>query len=219
MKNILFRVSLKYGLIFAGLEVLCIPIIRFISSLSDKYISFIINPIMYLILAVLICKAHYEYNKKNKNFISFKEAILVGLIIIAVSFIPVIFVSLYKVVINEVNYVEVLYILIYPLVQIVMLFILITMESQWKIYRKAGKKGWTALVPVYNLIVLLEIVKKPSWWIILLFLLGVNIIISVWMTNLLAKRFGKNEEFTLGLIFLPFIFFPLLGMSKLKYIE
>ena len=29
--------------------------------------------------------------------------------------------------------------------------------SIWKIFKKAGKKGWEAIVPIYNTIVLLEI--------------------------------------------------------------
>jgi len=46
---------------------------------------------------------------------------------------------------------------------------------------------------------------------------GVNVIFSIWTTNLLSKSFGKNEAFTVGLIFLPFIFYPILGFGSAKY--
>jgi len=47
----------------------------------------------------------------------------------------------------------------------------------------------------------------------------VNIVIAIWMINLLSKRFGKSEGFTIGLILLPFIYYPLLGLSKTEYVE
>jgi hypothetical protein len=99
------------------------------------------------------------------------------------------------------------------------LFLIITVESLWIIYKKAGKEGWASIVPIYNIIVLLEIVKKPTWYFLLLIIPFVNIIIVIWMTNQLSQRFGKGEGFTIGLIFLPFIFYPLLGMSKAEYID
>ncbi len=87
----------------------------------------------------------------------------------------------------------------------------------WKIFEKAGKPGWAAIIPIYNIIVLLEIVGKPLWWIILFLIPLVNIIFGIWVTNLLSKSFGKNEGFTVGLILLPFIFYPILGFGNAKY--
>ena len=37
----------------------------------------------------------------------------------------------------------------------------------WRIFEKAGQPGWAAIIPIYNVIVLLEIVGRPLWWIIL----------------------------------------------------
>jgi len=34
----------------------------------------------------------------------------------------------------------------------------------WRIFEKAGKPGWASLIPIYNTIILLEIVGKPWWW-------------------------------------------------------
>jgi len=90
--------------------------------------------------------------------------------------------------------------------------------AEWKIYEKAGKPGWAVLIPIYNLIVLLEIVGKPLWWIFLFLIPFVNIIFGIWVTNLLSKSFGKDEAFTVGLILLGIIFYPILGFGDAKYV-
>ncbi len=97
---------------------------------------------------------------------------------------------------------------------VVMILVIVAL---WKVFEKAGKPGWAAIIPIYNIIVLLEIVGKPLWWIILFLIPLVNIIFGIWTTNLLSKSFGKNEGFTVGLIFLPFIFYPILGFGSAKY--
>lgn len=99
------------------------------------------------------------------------------------------------------------------LIAIIVLLII----SMWRINEKAGKPGWACLIPIYSTIVLLEIVGKPWWWILLLLIPFVNIIFAIWMTNLLSLSYGKNEGFTIGLILLPFIFFPILGLGAAKY--
>src|SRR5947208_13511526 len=70
--------------------------------------------------------------------------------------------------------------------------------SLWKIFEKAGKPGWAGIVPIYNLIVLLEIVGKPLWWIVLFFLPCVNIVGWVLVTVELAKSFGKDVGYAVG---------------------
>ena len=93
----------------------------------------------------------------------------------------------------------------------------IYIAAHWRIYEKAGKPGWACIIPIYNIIVLLEIVGKPWWWLLLMLIPIVNIIFAVWMTNLLSKSFGKSEGFTVGLIFLGFIFYPILGFGNAEY--
>lgn len=95
--------------------------------------------------------------------------------------------------------------------------IVLMIASQWKIYEKAGQPGWACLVPIYNIIVLLRIVGKPWWWLLLMLVPFANIVILVWMTNLLSKSFGKTEGFTIGLLFLGIIFYPILGFGDAKY--
>ncbi|MEA2239163.1 MAG: hypothetical protein QOC81_3887 [Thermoanaerobaculia bacterium] len=95
--------------------------------------------------------------------------------------------------------------------------ILLIIISLWKIFVKAGKPGWAAIVPIYNLIVLIEICCKPLWWFILLLIPFVNIIVLIILYVELAKRFGKGVGFAIGLLILPFIFFPVLAFSDAKY--
>ncbi len=89
--------------------------------------------------------------------------------------------------------------------------------SFWKIFEKAGKPGWASIIPIYNIIILLEIIGKPWWWLLLLLIPGVNIIFGIWMLNLLSISFGKTEGFTVGLVLLPFIFLPILGFGEDVY--
>ena len=87
----------------------------------------------------------------------------------------------------------------------------------WLIYVKAGKAGWASIVPIYSTIVLLQIVNKP-WWFIFLFVVPfVQGIVTIWVTNLLSKSFGKGVGFTIGLIVLPFVFYPILGYGSSTY--
>ncbi|MAM02857.1 MAG: hypothetical protein CMH51_04870 [Myxococcales bacterium] len=95
--------------------------------------------------------------------------------------------------------------------------ILLLIISQWKIFTKANKPGWASLIPIYNGLVLLQIVGKPWWWLLLFLIPFVNLIFAIWMTNLLSKSFGKDEGFTIGLILLPIIFLPILGLGSAKY--
>lgn len=87
----------------------------------------------------------------------------------------------------------------------------------WKVFEKAGKPGWAAIVPIYNFIVLTEIVKKPSYWALLMLIPYVGLIWGIWSINLLVKRFGKDEAFTVGCVVLPFIFLPILGFGESQY--
>lgn len=84
----------------------------------------------------------------------------------------------------------------------------------WKIFTKAGKPGWAAIIPFYNIIILLEITGKPLWWFILMLIPGLNFIL---LAFILTPKFGKGVGFALGLIFLPFIFYPMLGFGSAQY--
>jgi hypothetical protein len=104
----------------------------------------------------------------------------------------------------------------------VILFILAMIVFQilcmWKIFEKAGKPGWAAIVPIYNIIILLEIVGKPTWWIILILIPIVNLIVLILIWHQLSLSFGKDGLYTVGLILLGIVFFPMLAFGEAKYV-
>ncbi len=87
----------------------------------------------------------------------------------------------------------------------------------WKIFVKAGEPGWAVIVPIYNLIVLLKIAGKPIWWIILYIIPLVNLIVAILVPIALAEKFGKGIGFAIGMILLPFIFYPILAFGDAQY--
>jgi hypothetical protein len=96
--------------------------------------------------------------------------------------------------------------------------IIFAIASLWKVFVKAGKPGWACIIPIYNIIVLLEIVGKPIWWIILLLIPIVNFVVLIIVYHQLSKSFGKDVGFTLGLIFLNIIFIAILGFGSAQYV-
>ena len=95
--------------------------------------------------------------------------------------------------------------------------IILWIVGMWKMFGKAGKPGWAAIIPIYNGIVMLEIAGKPIWWILLLMVPFVNFVIVVLLYLAIAERFGKGGGFAVGLILLPFIFIPMLGFGDATY--
>ncbi len=107
-----------------------------------------------------------------------------------------------------------------PVMIIVWLVILaIYVVSAWKIYVKAGKPGWAAIIPFYNIYVLLKIVGKPGWWLILYIIPIVNIVISLIVSLQLAKSFGRSSLFGVVALWLfSIIGYPILAFDKSKYV-
>ncbi|WP_298301010.1 DUF5684 domain-containing protein [Hydrotalea sp.] len=95
--------------------------------------------------------------------------------------------------------------------------IILVLIAQWKIFEKAGQPGWACIIPIYNFIVLMRVIGKPWWWLLLLLIPFVNIVLAIWSVNLLSKSFGKEEGFTIGLLLLPFIFYPILAFGNATY--
>jgi len=87
----------------------------------------------------------------------------------------------------------------------------------WQVFAKADKPGWAAIIPFYNYYVLLKVVGRPGWWLILYFIPIVNIVVWIIVAIDLAKSFAKSTGFGVGLIFLAFIFIPILGFGPATY--
>jgi hypothetical protein len=87
----------------------------------------------------------------------------------------------------------------------------------WKMFTKAGEPGWACIVPIYNIIVMLRIAGMPLWWLIVMLIPLVSIIPAFMLPFKTAERFGKGAGFAIGMIFLPFIFYPILGFGDARY--
>ena len=45
-----------------------------------------------------------------------------------------------------------------------LIFYIITVIASWKIFEKAGEKGWKALIPIYNTYIMFKIVDMQPWF-------------------------------------------------------
>lgn len=94
----------------------------------------------------------------------------------------------------------------------------------WFMFEKAGQPGWAAIIPIYNVLVILKVAGKPWWWIfaILLAIIPVvgSILVLVWTVLVwhgISKKFGKDGGFTVGLVLLGIVFVPILAWGSAKY--
>ncbi len=94
---------------------------------------------------------------------------------------------------------------------------LLYIAGLWKVFTKAGKPGWAALIPIYNTIVLMEIIGKPLWWVIMFLLPCVNFVFGILANIELAKCFGKDAFYGVLLSFFSPIMMPILGFGDAQY--
>ena len=81
---------------------------------------------------------------------------------------------------------------------------LIHFGGTWRLYQKAGKQAWEALIPIYNALILMDIIRRPRWWVILLFVPIINLMMFpvIWVETL--RSFGKNSPMDTALGLLTF---------------
>ena len=96
--------------------------------------------------------------------------------------------------------------------------IVVSLVGMWKVFTKAGKPGWAAIVPFYNAYCLFEMSFGNGWLFLLCFVPCVNFVVMVMLCFKLAKAFGKGVGFGFGLLFLSFIFMMILGFGDAEYI-
>jgi Family of unknown function (DUF5684) len=89
--------------------------------------------------------------------------------------------------------------------------------ASWKIFTKAGRSGWLSLIPIVNTVVLCRIAGKSGWWFLLLLIPVVNVVFGIMLMLELSKAFGHGAGFALGLLFLSFIFWPILAFGSSQY--
>lgn len=93
--------------------------------------------------------------------------------------------------------------------------------ATWKLYVKAGKKAWQAAIPIYNAIVLMEIIGRPKWWVILLFIPIINLLMFpvIWVETI--RSYGRNSllETWLVVFTLGFYIFYVSYTLDVTYVE
>lgn len=101
---------------------------------------------------------------------------------------------------------------------------ILLLVSRWKINTLAGQPGWAILIPIYNLYIQTKVLQRPKYWfwmyigfsITVIGLMGV-IVMAIMDLIRLAKVFGKGDGFIVGMIFLPYIFIPILAFGDSQY--
>ncbi len=97
-------------------------------------------------------------------------------------------------------------------------FTVFSIAGIWKMFEKADQPGWGILIPIYNLILIVRVAGLPEWMFLLLLIPVVNFVAMIIVSLEIRERFSKGVGFTIGLIFLPALFYPLLGFGSDVYL-
>lgn len=100
---------------------------------------------------------------------------------------------------------------------IALLLIALMIVAMWILFKKAGKPGWAAVVPFYDQYTLYEITWGNGWPFLMLLIPIYNIVLAILTYIRLAKAFGKDEGYAVGLVFLPQVFVPMLAFGSAAY--
>jgi hypothetical protein len=99
-----------------------------------------------------------------------------------------------------------------------LVLVVAALAGLWKTFEKAGRPGWEGIVPIYNLVIMLQIIGKPLWWIVLFFIPIVGLVAAILVGIAFAEKFGKGAGFGVGLALLPFVFYPILGFGDAQFV-
>ncbi|MHC4284645.1 MAG: DUF5684 domain-containing protein, partial [Planctomycetota bacterium] len=108
------------------------------------------------------------------------------------------------------------------IIVVFLILVLIQIISWWVLFEKAGRPGWAAIIPFYNIFVMAEIGEQTTWVAVgacfggFIPIVGAIVEIACWIMISVgvAKTFGRGVLFGIGLSFLPFIFYPILAFSR-----
>ncbi|WP_410599547.1 DUF5684 domain-containing protein [Amycolatopsis sp. lyj-90] len=99
-----------------------------------------------------------------------------------------------------------------------LIFAVLMIIALWKVFTKAGRPGWAAIIPFYNAYTLLKVAGRSGWWLILLLIPVVNIVIAIIVSIDVAKAFGKSGVFGFfGLFLFSIIGYLIIGFGQARY--
>lgn len=87
----------------------------------------------------------------------------------------------------------------------------------WKCFVKAGYPGWFVLIPVWNLIVLMDVVEQSPWWLLMLLIPFIGWLAALYLCICLAKAFGRDASTGIALLVAPWLVLPILAFSRAEY--
>lgn len=96
--------------------------------------------------------------------------------------------------------------------------VVVIVAGWWKMFEKAGKPGWAAIVPFYNFYCLADMSFGNGWLFLLMFVPCVGMIFMIICYIKLAAAFGKSALFGIGMVLFPYIFMLILGFGDAQYI-
>jgi signal peptidase I len=99
---------------------------------------------------------------------------------------------------------------------------LIIFGGSYKLFNLAGVESWKALIPFYNIIKHLDIINRPRWWIILVFIPVINLLMIpvIWVEYI--KTFNHNSKLDRILVIVTlgfYIYYISYVSNKKKYIS
>lgn len=89
--------------------------------------------------------------------------------------------------------------------------------GMWTAFQKAGEAGWQAIIPIWNIYIILRIAGRPGWWLILMLIPLVNIVVGIIVMIDVARSYAKGTGFGIGLLLLGIVFWPILGFGSAQY--
>lgn len=104
-----------------------------------------------------------------------------------------------------------------PVLVVQIALIIFTLVSIGIVFEKAGRSPWLCIVPFYNMVVLCQIAEKSSWIILGFFIPIVNLYFAGSLCFAVSKKFGGGGAMAMGIMFLPFIFYPILAFGDFEY--
>ena len=100
-----------------------------------------------------------------------------------------------------------------------LLIIIVLLIAAWKLYAKAGKPGWAAIIPFYNIWVMGEIIygSANAWKCLLMLIPGIGGFFGWLFLFRFAQVFGKEILFCILNILFPYIIMPMMAFGGDTY--
>lgn len=108
---------------------------------------------------------------------------------------------------------------IYIFILVIIVIVAAALSGMYKMFEKAGQPGFGAIIPFYNIWCMCDMVFHNGRLFFFSLVPFVNIVFGIILQFKMAAVFGKGNAFGFGLVFLPPVFYCILGFGSAVYIE